>query len=333
MKAIVYKAYGTPENLQLTEVEKPVPKNNQVLVKVYASSINSWDWDLLRGKPFLVRLLGGLIKPKHTILGADIAGVVEATGSDVTGFKAGDEVMGDIAGAGFGGFAEYVAVPEKWLVKKSPHMSFAEAAALPQAGLLALQGLRYKKPVQSGQQILINGAGGGVGPLALQYAKSVGAEVTCVDKMEKFSMLKSLGADHLLDYRETDYTKTGKQYDYILDVIAHKRTADYKRALKPAGVFAMIGGSMGGLLWQMMIVQPFLSKFRKKKMGIMGYRVSQAGLQELVQYVEEGKLQPVTDSIFPLEKTAAAFHYFGEGSFKGKIIITVADASHRNNNQ
>lgn len=323
MKAIVYTEYGTPDNFQLKEVDQPAIKENEVLLKVYASSINSWDGDLLKGKPLLVRLIGGLFKPKNKILGADVAGVVEVVGSKVTDFKPGDEVFGDIAGRGFGGFAEYVAVPQKLLARKSARMSFEQAAALPQAGLLALQGLRYKKPLQQGQSLLINGAGGGVGPIALQYAKSIGAHVTCVDKKEKFDKLLSLGADELIDYRDAEYTQTGKQYDYILDVIAHNRVADYKRALKPGGVFAMIGGSMGGLLFQMMLLQPMFSIFRKKKLGIMGYRVSQEGLNELSLLFEENKITPIIDKIFPLEKTADAFRYFGEGNFKGKIVISV----------
>jgi len=200
-------------------------------------------------------------------------------------------------------------------------MSFEQAAALPQAGLLALQGLRYKKPLQTGQHLLINGAGGGVGTLTLQYAKSLGCEVTCVDKAEKFERLRSLGADHLIDFTKQDYTRSGTQYDYILDVIAHKKTADYKRALKPGGVFAMVGGSMGGLLVQMMLIQPLLPKFRKKKLGIMGYRVSRDGLNELSSLFEKRIITPVVDKIFPLNETADAFRYFGQGTFKGKIVI------------
>lgn len=323
MKAIVYTEYGTPDNFQLKEIDQPAIKENEVLLKIYASSINSWDWDMLKGKPFLVRLIGGLLKPKNKVLGADVAGIIEAVGSKVTDFKCCDEVFGDIAGAGFGGYAEYAAVPAKLLAKKSAKMSFEQAAALPQAGLLALQGLRYKRPVQQGQYLLINGAGGGVGPIALQYAKSIGVHVTCVDRKEKFELLRSLGADELIDYEETDYTQAGKCYDYILDVIAHKRSTDYKRVLKPAGVFAMIGGSMGGLLFQMMVMQPLLSVFRKKKLGIMGYRVDREGLNELNQLFEKSKITPVIDKVFPLEETAGAFRYFGEGKFKGKIIISI----------
>lgn len=323
MKAVVYTQYGTPDNLTFTEVDKPAHNDNEVLIKIHAASINSWDADSLTGKTFLGRLISGLFKPKHKILGADVAGVVESVGKNVTDFQPGDEVFGDIAGAGFGGFAEWVAVPGKLLAKKSSMMSFEQAAALPQAGLLAIQGLRYKKPLQQGQHLLINGAGGGVGTLALQYAKSIGAEVTCVDKEEKFDILRSLGADHFIDYRKQDYTRTNEQYDYILDVIAHRSVADYKRALKPGGVFAMIGGSMGGLLFRLMVIQPFISKFQSKQLGIMGYRVTRNDLTELSRLFEEKKLMPVIDKCFPLHETSDAFRYFEHGNFKGKIIITV----------
>jgi len=270
MKAIWYSQYGNPDILQLKEVDKPKPKKNEVLVKVYASSINSWDWDLLKGKPFLVRIIGGLLKPKEKILGADIAGVVETAGEGVKDFKPGDEVFGDIANAGFGGFAEYVSVPEKLLAKKSAAMSFEESASLPQAGLLMLQGLRYKKPLQAGQHLLINGAGGGVGTLGLQYAKALGCKVTCVDRESKFGILRSLGADHLIDFTKEDYTRSGVQYNYILDVIAHRKIADYKRALKPGGVFSMIGGSMGGLLIKFIFFSRLISKLMGKHLGHIG---------------------------------------------------------------
>ena len=310
--------------LQLKEVDKPIPKKNEVLVKVYASSVNSWDWDLLKGKPFLVRLIGGLRRPRHKILGADIAGLVESVGNSVTEFKPGDEVFGDIAGSGFGGFAEYVSVPEKLLAKKSASMTFVQSASLPQAGLLALQGLGYKGSIRPGQQILINGAGGGVGTIALQYLKSLGTEVTCVDKAEKFELLRSLGADHLIDYTKVDYTRNGQQYDRILDVIAHRSMSDYKRALKPGGVFAMNGGSMGGLLFQLMLFGPLISKFGKKKLGIMGYKPNRKDLDNLNLLFEEGKIIPVIDKCFPLQEVPAAFRYFAQGDFKGKIVINIA---------
>ena len=323
MKAVVYTKYGSPAVLQLQEIEKPIPKENEVLVKVYAASVNSSDWDLLKGKPFLVRIIGGLFKPRHKILGADIAGTVEAIGNDVKDFKPGDEVFGDIAGSGFGGFAEYVAVPEKLLAQKSQVMSFEQAASLPQAGLLALQGLRYKGTIKQGDEVLINGAGGGVGTIGLQYAKLLGAVGTCVDKAEKFDMLRSLGADYLIDYTKEDYTRNDKQYDRILDVIAHRSVSDYKRALKPHGIFAMIGGSMGGLLLQLMFIWPILSRFSNKKLGIMGYRPTRKDLEYLIQLFEEGKLIPVIDRTYPLQEVPAAFQYFSEGNIKGKIIINV----------
>lgn len=323
MKAVSYSKYGSPDNLQLIEIDKPVPKEGEVLVKIHAASVNSWDWDLLKGSPFLVRVIGGLLKPRHKILGADIAGRVEVIGNAVTQFQPGDEVMGDIAESGFGGFAEYVAVPEKLLTRKSPRMTFEQAASLPQAGLLALQGLRYNGMIKKGDQVLINGAGGGVGTIGLQYAKSLGAEITCVDKEEKFDLLRSLGADHLLDYRKEDYTRNGCQYDRILDVIAHRGVNDYRRALKRGGTFAMIGGSMGGLLLQLLLLSPIISLLWKKKIGLMGYRPNRTDLDQLTQLFEEGNLLPVIDKCFPLEKVPQALSYFGEGHVKGKIIISI----------
>jgi NADPH:quinone reductase-like Zn-dependent oxidoreductase len=281
MKAITYSKYGAPEFLQLVDISKPIPGPNEVLVKIMASSVNSWDYDLLMGKPFLVRMIGGLLKPRHKILGADIAGIVESVGEKVNHFKPGDEVFGDIAGAGFGGFAEYVAVPENLLARKSPVMSFEQSAALPQAGLLALQGLRYHGGIKKNQSVLINGAGGGVGTIALQYAKFMEAEVTCVDKHNKFEMLLSLGADHLIDYQKEDYTQNGKQYDRILEVIAHRSFSDYKQVLKPGGTFVMIGGSMGGLLFKLMVLGPLISRFNNKTLALMGYRPNREDLDYL----------------------------------------------------
>lgn len=324
MKAIVYSRYGSPDGLQLQEIAKPIPKKDEVLVKVHAASINSWDWDLLHGRQLLVRLLSGLFKPRHTILGADIAGRVEAVGSNVSEFQAGDEVWGDIAGRGFGGFAEYVAVPAKLLAKKSSRMTFEQAAAIPQAGLLALQGLLYKGTVTPGQKVLLNGAGGGVGTLALQYAKSCGAEVTCVDRIEKSEMLLALGADHFIDYTKEDYTSKKEQYDRVLDVVAHRRVADYRRVLKPGGVFAMVGGSMGGLLLKLMLFGPLLSRWGNKKIGLMGYRPNRKDLDYLARLFEEGKMTPVIDKCYPLEDTAGAFRFFATGMMKGKIVISVA---------
>jgi NADPH:quinone reductase-like Zn-dependent oxidoreductase len=326
MNAIVYTKFGTPDQLQLKEVEKPIPKKREVLVKVMATSINSWDADNLLGRQFLVRLLSGFSTPRYPVLGADVAGIVESTGSEVSDFNVGDEVFGDNAEGGFGALAEYVTVPEKLLSKKSPKMTFQQAAALPQAGLLALQGLRYGGEIRAGQKVLINGAGGGVGTLALQYAKSIGAEATCVDHSGKEELLRSLGADHFIDYQTEDYTNSGKTYHKILDVIAHRPASHYNRALTPDGTFAMIGGSMGLLLLRMMIVEPFLSLFRKKKIGIMGYRVNRKELDNITQLFEEGTITPIIDKSFVLKDTAEAFRYFLTAAFKGKIIIEIATA-------
>jgi len=326
VKAVVYTKYGSPAELKLMEVEKPIPKEDEVLIKIYAASVNSWDWDLLKGKPFLVRIIGGLLKPRHKILGADIAGKVETIGSNVKEFQPGDEVFGDIAGSGFGGFAEYVSVPEKLLAKKSPHMTFDQAAALPQAGLLALQGLGYKGTIKSGQKVLINGAGGGVGTLALQYAKFLGAEVTCVDRAEKSELLRSLGTAHFIDFTKEDYTMNGLQYDRILDVIAHRSVSDYKRALKPGGTFAMIGGSMGGLLLQLIFLWPILALFSNKKLGLMGYKPNRKDLDYLTRLFEEGKVIPVIDRCYPLPEVTTALQYLGDGHVKGKIIISVIES-------
>lgn len=324
MKAIFYSKYGSTEDLQLKQVEKPIPKSGEVLVKIHAASVNSWDCDLVKGKPFLVRVIGGLFKPKNKILGADIAGIVESTGPKTSEFRAGDEVFGDIAGSGFGGFAEYVAVPEKLLARKSPAMSFEQAASLPQAGFLALQGLRYGGELKPGQQILINGAGGGVGTLGLQYARYCGAEVTCVDRPEKFDTLRNLGAAHCIDFTKEDYTRSGKQYDLILDVIAHRSVADYKRTLKPGGTFSMIGGSMGTLLFGLMLFGSLISRMANKKLGIMGYRPNRAELEELNRLFEEKKVIPVIDSVYPLEQTPAAIQRLMDGKAIGKIVIKIA---------
>src|SRR5256714_3956557 len=244
MKAIVYHTYGSPDVLKLQEVQKPVPQDDEVLVKVHATSVNAGDWHLLRGKPFLMRLMGfGLLKPKHQILGSDIAGRVEAVGRSVKQFQPGDEVFGNTAEYGFGGFAEYVSVPEEALVLKPANLSFEEAAAVPQAALTALQGLRDKGQIQKGQKVLIHGAGGGVGTFAVQIAKSFGAEVTAVCSTRNLDIAHSIGADHVIDYTQEDFTKNGKLYDLIIAVNGYHSIFDYKRALSPRGMYVMTGGS------------------------------------------------------------------------------------------
>lgn len=322
MKAVVYERYGTPDDLELREVEEPTPADDEVLVEVRAASLNSWDWDLLRGEPWIVRV-DGLFKPKRNILGCDIAGEVEAVGSGVTDLAPGDQVFGDISGCGWGGFAERVCARADLLARKSERMSFEQAAALPQAGVLALQGLYGRRPIEPGHEILLNGAGGGVGTLGLQTARADGAEVTAVDRADKLELLRSLGADHVVDYAEQDYTRTGRRYDLILDVVAHRSFFDYKRALKPGGIFAFVGGSMS-LMLPILTLGPLVSLTSNKKLAVVVHRPNRGDLDRLTALFEDGVIEPVIDRVFELADTAEAFRYFGEGSFKGKIVIEVS---------
>ncbi|MGB2826828.1 MAG: NAD(P)-dependent alcohol dehydrogenase, partial [Dehalococcoidales bacterium] len=270
MKAIVYERYGSPDVLELKEVEKPILKDNEVLVKVHAASVNDWDWGLLRGTPFVNRLLFGLLKP-HKILGGDIAGRVEGVGRNVKQLQPGDEVFGDLSGCGFGGFAEYVCARENALVLKPASMTFEEAAAVPQAAILALRGLRDKGQIQPGQKVLINGAGGGAGTFAVQIAKSSGAEVTGVDSTRKLDIMRSIGADHVIDYTQEDFTKNGQRYDWILDFAAYHSIFDYKRALSPRGIYVMVGGS-SARIFQVMFLGPLISMTTSKKMGVLMHK-------------------------------------------------------------
>jgi NADPH:quinone reductase-like Zn-dependent oxidoreductase len=321
MKAIVYERYGPPDVLQLKEVKKPTPKDNEVLIKVHAASINSWDWELLRGKPFVNRLLFGLLKPKIKILGADIAGRVEAVGRNVKQFQPDDEVFGDLCECGWGGFAEYVCARENTLALKPASMTFEEVAAVPQAAAMALQGLRDKGQIQSGQKVLINGAGGGVGTFAVQIAKSFGAEVTGVDSTKKLDMLRSIGADQVIDYTQEDFTKSGQRYDLILDVAAYHSIFDYKRALSPKGIYVMVGGS-SARIFQAIFLGPLISKTGSKKLGILAHKPNK-GLDFMKELFEAGKVVPVIDRRYPLSEVPEALRYFGEGHAKGKIVITV----------
>ena len=322
MKAIVYHKYGSPDVLKLEEVEKPTPKDDEVLVKVHAASLNSWDWDLLRGD-FINRLIfGGFLKPKLKIIGCDIAGRVEAVGRSVTHFQPGDEVFGDISGAGWGGFAEYVCARENVLALKSASMTFDEAAAIPQAGVLALQGLRDTGQIQSGQKVLINGAGGGVGTFGIQMAKLFGAEVTGVDSTPKLHMMRSIGADHVIDYTQEDFTKNGQRYDLILDVVARRSLSDYKRALSPKGIFVMVGGSMP-VIFQTLFLGPLISKTGGKKITALMHKPNPKDLNSMTELFEAGQVVPIIDRRYPLSEVAEAFRYFGEGHAKGKVVITL----------
>lgn len=325
MKAMVYSEYGMTDVLKLKEVDIPELKANEVLVKVYASSVNSWDWDLLRGKPFLTRL-GGIRKPRYNILGADIAGRVEAIGENVKHFSVGDEVFGDISGCGWGGFAEYVSVCEEALSLKPANMTFVEAAAIPQAGVLALQALRDKGRVHETKKVLINGAGGGVGTFALQIAKLYGAEVTCVDSKGKLEMLKSIGADHVIDYKAEDFTKKkGQKYDLILDVVGNRSIFHYKRAIKSEGKYVMIGGS-AFLILQLLLLGPVFNKTERKKMAILLHKPSKEDQNFLKDLYTAGKLVPVIDREYSLNQVPEAIDYLGEGKTKGKVVVCVEES-------
>ncbi|MCK5237140.1 MAG: NAD(P)-dependent alcohol dehydrogenase [Deltaproteobacteria bacterium] len=322
MKAIIYTKYGEPDVLELKEVEKPVPKDNEVLIKVYAASINDWDKGLLIGKPFINRLFFGLFRPRQRIIGCDIAGRVTAVGAKVTHLKPGDAVFGDLSGCGFGGFAEYVCARENALTLKPVSMTFEQAAATPQAACLALQGVR-KGNIQQGQKVLINGAGGGAGSFTLQMAKSKGATVTGVDSFEKFDVMRSIGADHVIDFTQEDFTKNGECYDVILDQMAYHSILDYKRALSPKGSYVTFGGSML-LLFKVLLLGPFVSMLWGKKMGILMLRQNK-GMDSILELFEAGKIKPVIDRTFPLNEAAEAMQYFVEGHAKGKVVITMED--------
>ena len=327
MKAIVYTEYGSPDVLQLKEIAKPTPKDNEVLVKVYAVSVNAADLHLLRADPFLIRLSSGLLKPKNQILGSDIAGRVEAVGKSVKQFKPGDEVFGDISADGWGGFAEYVCVHENALALKPSNLSFEEAAAVPMAAVTALQGIRYAGQIRPGQKVLIHGASGGVGTFALQLAKSFGAEVTAVCSTRNLDMARSIGADHVIDYTREDFARNGKQYDLILATNGDRSISDYRRALSPKGIYVQTGGSMRQMT-QAMLQGPWISKTGSQKMGNMGVaKPNQNDLVMIKELLEAGKVKPVVDRCYPLAETAEAIRYFEEGHAQGKVVITVTQTN------
>ncbi len=322
MKAVVYDKYGSPDVLKLKEVEKPTPKDDEVLLKIYAVSINSWDWDMLTGTPYEYRLLSGLLKPKKTnILGCDIAGRIETVGINVKKLKPCDEVFGDLSEGSWGGFAEYVCARENELTLKPDSMTFEEAAATPQAGLLALQAFQYKEDIKPGDSVLINGGCGGVGTFAIQIAKTLGAEITAVDSTEKLDMMCSLGADHVIDYTKEDFTRNGKCYDLILDVKSNRSIFDYKHALNSNGVYATVGGKTSRIL-QLALLGPLIKKKENKMLTFVIYKPNK-DMSIMCELIESGKVKPVVDRCFSLSETAEAFRYFGEGHFKGKVLVTL----------
>lgn len=326
MKAIVYNRYGGIEALQLQEVEKPAPADNEVLVKIYAVSINDWDWGKMDGGSLFTRLTSGFRKPKHQILGSDIAGKVEAVGKGVSSFKIGDEVYGDLSGR-WGGFAQYCCAPQKSLALIPADMSFSEAAAIPQAAMLAVQGLIDKGKLKQGDELLINGAGGGVGTFGVQIAKLLGARVTGVDHTDKLEMLQALGFDSVIDYTKEDFTKNGKQYDLILDVKTNRPILHYLRALNPAGIYATVGGSLPRL-FQALLLSPLISMFSKKKVIIVALKPNK-DLAYMNDLFIAGKVKPVIDGHYSLEDVPDAFRLFSRAGHKGKIVITVNEEAER----
>lgn len=321
MKAIVYHNYGSPDVLKLEEVNKPIPADDEVLIKIHAVSVNRSDWEALTGKPLYARM-GGLLKPHHPILGSDIAGRVEMVGKNNTQFQLGDEVFGEMSGY-CGGFAEYTCATGKLLALKPAKMTFEEASAIPQAAVIALQGIRTKGQVQPGQKVLINGAGGGAGMFAVQLAKLYGAEVTGVDNTGKLDFMRSLGADHVIDYTREDFTKNGKQHDLILDVIAHRSVFAYQRALKPNGSYFAVGGSVA-TFFQIMLLGPRIRKTTGKNIRILAVQRNRKDLVSITELCEAGKVVPVIDRQYPLSEVPEALRYLGEGRAKGKVVIAVA---------
>jgi len=322
MKAIVCPKYGSPDVLQLQEVKKPAPQENEALVKIHATSVNAADLETLNGD-FVVRIVAPF-KPRHKILGSDIAGRIETVGRNVKQYRPGDEIWGDLSFPHrFGAFAEYVCVPEDALRLKPAAMTFEQAAAVPTAAAVALQNLRDKRPVQPGQKVLINGAGGSVGTFAVQLAKHFGAEVTGVDSTKKLDMLRSIGADHVVDYTQEDFTKTGRQYDLILDVVVGRSIFDYKRALTPSGIVVMVGGSMTRVFLNILL-KPLVFRNGNNDIGIAPWKPNdKEDLALLADLFENSQVVPIIDRQYPLSEVPEAFRYLDGGHALGKVVITV----------
>jgi NADPH:quinone reductase-like Zn-dependent oxidoreductase len=321
MKAIWQAKYGTPDILQIREVAKPVPKEDEVLVKIHAASVNAYDWHLLTADIFLVRFMGGGLRtPKHPIPGEDISGKVEAVGPRVTEFKPGDQVYGDISRSGSGGFAEYVTAPELSLAPKPANLSFEQAAAVPMAALTALQGLRDEGRIESGQQVLIQGASGGVGTFAVQIAKAFGAEVTAVCSTRNLDQARSIGADHVVDYTAQDFTNSGKKYDLILAANGYHPLSAYKRALAPRGTYVMAGGTTAQI-FQAVLLGRWMSERGGRSMRAVTATPIRKDLLYLTELLESGAVVPVIDRRFAFDETAEALRYLGAGHARGEVVV------------
>ena len=319
MKAIVYEKYGSPDVIQLKDIEKPTPKDDEILIKIHAASVNAYDWHFLTADIFLIRLMGGgLLKPKNTRLGADMAGRIETVGKNIKQFQPGDDVFGMVKGS----FAEYACAPENALALKPVHTSFNEAAAIPMAAITALQGLRDEGQIRVGQKVLINGASGGVGTFAVQIAKSFGAEVTALCSTRNLEQARSIGADHVIDYTKEDFTKSGQQYDLILAANGYHPLSAYKRALTPKGIYIMAGGSMAQI-FQSMLIGSMMSETGGRKMAGVSAKRNQNDLVFIKELFEAGKVKSIIDRQYPLSEAAEALRYLGTAHARGKVVISV----------
>jgi NADPH:quinone reductase-like Zn-dependent oxidoreductase len=325
VKAAIRDRYGPPEVVQVREVDTPIPKDDDLLVRVRAASVNRADLDYLGPRPGFIRPVIGMRAPRDPRMGIDVAGVVESVGSDVTGFKAGDRVFGDMLPFGTGAFAEYLSAPERAFASIPTGLSFEDAATLPHSAILAIQGLRRRngRTVQPGETVLIDGASGNVGPFAVQIAKTLGAEVTGVASAGKLDFVRSLGADHVLDYRKVDYTKTGERYDWILDTDSHHSIWAVRRALRPNGSYVTLGGTTWPLI-QGMVLGPLVSLFSDRWSGLMLWwkPFDRDDLATVTDLIAEGRLKPVIDRRFPLSEIVEALRWVNDGHAKGKVVIT-----------
>ena len=323
MKAIVRERYGSPDVLELKDIEKPLVDDDSVLVRVRAASINAYDWHMMRGSPYLVRMVAGLRKPKSSGMGVDVAGQVEAVGKNVTQFRPGDEVFGSRSGS----LAEYVrGTSQSFLVPKPSRLTFEQAAAVPLAATTALQGLRDKGQIKPGQRVLINGASGGVGTFAVQIAKALGAHVTAVCSTGNVEQARSLGADEVIDYTKDDFTQSGRRYDLILDVAASGSLSSRRRVLEPNGILVGVGAADGGRMTSILaglLETAVLSRFGNQKMPFFLAKNSKDDLLVLTELIEAGKVRPVIDRTYPLSKTAEAIRYLETGHARAKVVITV----------
>lgn len=320
MKSFVYERYGSPDVLHLTETAKPVPTDDQILIRIHAVSINGSDREGLIGQPLYSRI-GGLRKPGNPILGSDIAGVVEMVGKNNKEFKVGDEVFGEIPGY-HGGFAEYLCTGGKTMTRKPQSMTFEEASALPQGGVIALNGIIKKGNVQPGQKVLINGAGGSGGSFAIQLAKLHGAEVTGVDNAHKLDFMRSLGADHVIDYTRENYTNIRNRYDLILDLTAHRSAFAYARPLKPNGTFFMVGGSLA-TIFQILLIGPLIGRVTGKNVRMLAVPQNREDLIAITELIEAGKVRPAIDRTYSFNEIPEAMRHVSEGRAKGKVVIKV----------